>query len=321
MKFGVIIVTYNRRELLRECLECVLSQTLPFEEIYVVDNHSTDGTAEYLDGLEERLKGSELPLLHIFHLDENIGGAGGFSYGMERLSGGSCDWVLIIDDDAMISKTYMEELAQAIRETDYLAYSGTVVTEGAIDISHRRRIKNPCLMTYAPVEASAYSAGSFEYDISTFCGLLLRTSLIRDIGLPKTEYFIWFDDTEYCLRFRKQSRILNVNRAVLNHKTAAPGTGPVISWKHFYGFRNSIDIGKAYSSCPPLYMAYILANHSAHILIDSLLLLSDRRKKDSGPSNADRRYRIRIYCDVLKGMGKRPSGRDSRYLPGSGPNK
>lgn len=51
MKFAVTIVTYNRLELLKECIQQVLSQTVPFSYICIVDNHSTDGTSEYLDQL------------------------------------------------------------------------------------------------------------------------------------------------------------------------------------------------------------------------------------------------------------------------------
>ena len=196
MKFGAIIVTYNRLSLLKECLECVFSQTVPFHRVLVVDNHSTDGTGEYLDSLEN-------PALSVLHLPENIGGAGGFSKGLEVLSAGDCDWVLIIDDDAMIAPTYMEEIGKAIGSHSYLAYSGTVRTAGAIDTSHRRILKNRCLMTYAPVPEETYRDETFLYDVSTFCGLVLNCGLIREIGLPRADYFIWFDDTEYCLRFRK----------------------------------------------------------------------------------------------------------------------
>ena len=51
MKFAVTIVTYNRLELLKECIQQVLSQTVPFSYICIVDNHSTDGTSEHLDQL------------------------------------------------------------------------------------------------------------------------------------------------------------------------------------------------------------------------------------------------------------------------------
>ncbi len=304
MKFGAIIVTYNRLSLLKECLECVFSQTVPFHRVLVVDNHSTDGTGEYLDSLET-------PALSVLHLPENIGGAGGFSKGLEVLSAGDCDWVLIIDDDAMIAPTYMEEIEKAIGSHSYLAYSGTVRTAGAIDTSHRRILKNRCLMTYAPMPEETYRDETFLYDVSTFCGLVLNCGLIREIGLPRADYFIWFDDTEYCLRFRKRSRILNVCRAELNHKTTPPSKAPVTCWKNFYGFRNAIDIGRTYSSAPAVYMTYIRLNHWAHIVIDSVLLLTGSRR-------AERRYRRRIYLDVLGETGKPLGGMDRRYPPGSG---
>lgn len=93
--------------------------------------------------------------------------------------------------------------------------------------------------------------------------------------------------------FHDQSRILNVTTAVLNHKTTPVGSAPVISWKNYYGFRNAIDIGKTYSKNPHLYMAYIWLNHKAHIFLDTFGLLLGNQKEM-------RRYRIKVYKDVLK---------------------
>ena len=211
----------------------------------------------------------------------------------------------------MIAADYIEQLQKAILKTNYLAYSGTVTTAGAIDTTHRRFIQCPRLMFYKPVPEEEYAKASFEYDISTFCGLLVNADMVRKIGLPKTEYFIWFDDTEYCLRFHDQSRILNVTTAVLNHKTSPVGSAPVISWKNYYGFRNAIDIGKTYSKNPHLYMAYIWLNHKAHIFLDTFGLLLGNQKEM-------RRYRIKVYKDVLKNRHKKPDGISPDYLPGSG---
>ncbi len=303
MEFGVVIVTYNRKKLLSQCLDCVRNQTLPFTQILVVNNHSTDGSEEYLNDLAK-----QEPRLKAFHMKENLGGAGGFAFGFEKMSHTSCDWFLIIDDDAMIEASYMEKLADAIKDTPYLACSGTVMTNGQIDGLHRRRVKNSCLMLLEPVSTKEYQNAVFEYDISTFCGLCINTSLARTIGLPRADYFIWFDDTEYCLRFRTYSRILNVNHAILDHQTTAPQIVPVC-WKHYYGFRNSIDIGRRYSSHPLIYSVYIWLNHMAHILIDTCFLLLGNKKEE-------RVYRRQIYIDVLKGFWKGTLGKDSRYLPG-----
>ena len=100
MKFAFTIFTYNRLELLKECVKQVLSQTGPFSYICIVDNHSTDGTPEYLDQLasqsEAALSGRSKPEFHILHLPENIGGAGGFAKGLENLAKTDCDWILIM---------------------------------------------------------------------------------------------------------------------------------------------------------------------------------------------------------------------------------
>ena len=317
MKFGVIIVTYNRLALLKECVSCVLAQTEPFSNVCIIDNHSSDGTAGWLKTLPASVQAETGsctgPFFDICRLEENLGGAGGFACGMKRLSDTDCDWILIIDDDAMIAPDYVAELKKAVINHKYLAYSGTVTTRGTIDTSHRRFLKCPTFMFYEPVPEAAYGSPSFEYDISTFCGLLIKTSLVREIGFPKTEYFIWFDDTEYCMRFHSRSRILNVNTAVLNHRTAPPGDAPLVSWKNYYGVRNAIDIGRTYSRHPSLYMAYIISNHLAHIVLDSFLALL-------GNQPSIRRYRAGIYKAVLKGLRQKPGGICRDYLPGSGPS-
>lgn len=85
----------------------------------------------------------------------------------------------------MIAADYIEQLQKAILKTNYLAYSGTVTTAGAIDTTHRRFIQCPRLMFYKPVPEEEYAKASFEYDISTFCGLLVNADMVRKIGLPK----------------------------------------------------------------------------------------------------------------------------------------
>ena len=62
MKIAVVIPTYNRKEVLVKCLEAVAGQTLRPECIYVVDNHSTDGTPDLLRSLnyDKEINGEDL---------------------------------------------------------------------------------------------------------------------------------------------------------------------------------------------------------------------------------------------------------------------
>ena len=77
MKSVAVIVTHNRIDLLKECLDCVNSQEIPFSRIIVVDNHSSDGTKEYLDKIGD-------PRYIVIHSEKNLGGAGGFSLGLQE---------------------------------------------------------------------------------------------------------------------------------------------------------------------------------------------------------------------------------------------
>nr|MCR5545643.1 glycosyltransferase [Lachnospiraceae bacterium] len=77
MEITAVVVTYNRLELLKENIEALRHQSVPDLSILVVNNASTDGTKEYLDEVANNQIG-------VLHLEENMGGAGGFYYGMKK---------------------------------------------------------------------------------------------------------------------------------------------------------------------------------------------------------------------------------------------
>ncbi|MCX4379600.1 MAG: hypothetical protein OSJ61_26175, partial [Lachnospiraceae bacterium] len=87
-----------------------------------------------------------------------------------------------------------------------------------------------------------YQQPYFLCEVASFCGMVLDISLINQIGLPHTEYFIWHDDAEYSLRVRKYSKFLVVTNAVLNHKTKQNATTYPrrYNWKDYYAVRNRI---------------------------------------------------------------------------------
>lgn len=298
MKYTAVIVTYNRLNLLEECIGHVLKQTLPFCSITIINNCSLDGTAAYLDK-----KQSEFPVLSVHHMPENLGGAGGFSYGLSKIDLAS-DYVLIIDDDAMIEEEFIEKIDASLT-VDVLAYSGSVYINGMIDWSHRRRLKNRILMSKTEVPEAAYKNKFFDYDLSTFCGLIISTKLIGKIGLPGAEYFIWYDDTEYSLRIRKYTKIRNISSAHINHK-AVVSKDHKLGWKSYYGYRNMWDMGLRYSRCPVIYHLYKISFHLYKILICIL-------KASFNIDRIHNKNMIRLHLDVLKFAADRKLGFNNKY--------
>lgn len=235
-EYAIVIVTYNRIQLLRECVTHAVSQTSCPKSIIIVDNASTDETKKYLSQLEQQKR------FEVIRLPQNIGGAGGFAKGIERALKKNVDCVLLIDDDAIIADDYMEKVLTA-RELypQYRAFAGVVETGGGIDPFHRRNFQKPGLMA-RNVQKDKYKQDYFTCDSVSFCGMVVDTDLIREIGLPHAEYFIFFDDTEYSLRILRYNQFLVATDAVLNHKTDTTEQGYPrrYSWKDYFAVRNRI---------------------------------------------------------------------------------
>ncbi|MCR5267640.1 MAG: glycosyltransferase [Lachnospiraceae bacterium] len=264
-KYSVVIVTYNRLALLKECLEHCFLQTIPFTQIVVVDNNSNDGTKEYLDDLA----GTDRRLL-IFHAEKNTGGAGGFHKALELADKGLADYILLIDDDAIIDCDYIEKIEPFITE-EIGAYSGCVLMQNGGIPRQRHMLCSKTFLLLKGADPALYEQPFFDYDISSFCGLLLSTKLIKKAGLPLAEYYIWHDDVEYSLRLRGATIFRNVNGARLIHKTGAAFSTHRFCWKSYYGGRNSWDVAKKYSAHPHIYDACRFLYHTMSILLYSIL--------------------------------------------------
>lgn len=295
---GCVIVTYNRLELLKECVEHALNQTVRFKKIIIINNNSTDGTAEYLSSL------CNIDTLKIINLEENIGGSGGFYTGVKYVyENPDIEWVLLIDDDAIIDYNFNENIVKYYTE-HILAYSGVVKVDNKIDLNHRRYLMNNRKFKENIVDLEKYAVDYFDYDIATFCGLYINTNLIRQIGLPEKDFFIWYDDTEYSLRINKETKIRNVNSAILNHKCKI-NNNYEFTWKEYYGRRNKLYIIKKYFSIESYYeyMIWLLMAFLKHKLKSVI-------KRDMKSA-----YKANVCMSALIDGNKTNLGKNSKFLP------
>lgn len=247
LKIFAVVVTYNRKNLLIECLESLQNQSYGLGKIVVVNNNSSDGTHELLASCMDES-------LVVLNLDENIGGAGGFSLGMKKACEADCDFVLLLDDDCILEGKYVERLINDYEEqspeADIAAMSGTVYTNGQIVTDHRGYIVHSKMSQYLnrwkEHEVDRYWHRNLRCDIASFCGLMVCRKTIDKIGFPKAEYFIRCDDTEYSLRISSVGTILNVNNAILIHRIQNNKTTSTYDYKTYYDIRNGIVLSREY---------------------------------------------------------------------------
>ncbi len=213
------VVTYNRAELLVECLDALLSQTHPVAGVVVVDNASSDGTPQLLR--ERELLDDERVTYE--RLDDNLGAAGGFARAIDRARRSGCDWVWVMDDDAEPLPDALASLLAAPAAADLrtAALAQAVVSvDGSVQLGARGHFRG----RPRPLDAAAYRPGaSAELDFATLVGMLVRGDVARATDPPRAEFFIWGDDYEWCLRLRRHGALRLVPESRIVHKDVGHG--------------------------------------------------------------------------------------------------
>ena len=215
MKVAAVVVTYNRKELLRECLQALLKQTRPLDEIIVIDNASTDGTDEMVP--------KEFPQVTYVRLPENIGGAGGFHEGMKLAYEKGHDWIWVMDDDTIPGSNALEALILPLstyKEEAGLLCSHVVWTNGLPHVMNVPQVS--ALITYRE-EVIPFSylikQGLIRIYACSFVSALISRRTIETVGLPIKEMFIYGDDIEFTSRVCKQFPCYYVPQSEVLHKT------------------------------------------------------------------------------------------------------
>ena len=234
---NVVIVTYNRKDLLKKTLKGIVSQTYPIKKIIVINNASTDGTDVYL---EETSK--SFGCFVIKNLPENIGGAGGFHAGIAEAYREECDYVWIMDDDCICTPTALEELINA-----YCYLNSMRKPIGFLSSNVKYKDGQPCLMNInkpTRVYNEFIDKGIVQISHTSFVAMLIPSSIVKEVGLPYKEYFIWGDDVEYSTRIlQKYSGYLIGTSVVYHYMNENKGvdifnTSPERIGRYYYFYRN-----------------------------------------------------------------------------------
>ncbi|QBQ63410.1 glycosyltransferase [Actinobacillus indolicus] len=210
-----VVVTYNRKELLLNCLKALQTQTYPLDHIVVINNASQDGTVEYLR--ENGWWDSEQ--FTLITLPNNQGGAGGFYAGIEFTCQNNFDYIWLMDDDGYPSTNCLEKLTAYASDNCYI---GPIVldTKTQDKLSFALRIPNTLQVIdfYSKLPENFKERNIIPNIVLPFNGTLIATPLVKRIGLIKKDYFIWGDDKEYTIRAGKfNANILTVVDACFFH--------------------------------------------------------------------------------------------------------
>jgi GT2 family glycosyltransferase len=237
---AIVIVTWNKLPGLQLLLEDIwqLHSIDNQLDIYVIDNASTDGTSDWL-----RTRSSDIKVITTA---QNCGGSGGFSLGLKTASELDYSYIWLLDDDVRLETNALFELVAVLSNQPTIGIVGSQI----------RKLNNPEFIQEMgskiyPKKAHLlgcfanqlhnnlednYQVGSWiNVDVVAAASLLVRTNLVREMG-GFENYFLHFDDVEWCLRSVKYGASVAVApRSIVWHDSPDYKVRP---WISYYDERN-----------------------------------------------------------------------------------
>lgn len=246
-KVNIVILNWNGYEVTRECLASLSKMDYPNCEIVLVDNGSADGSPDRL--------AAEFPEITLIRNKENLGFTGGNNVGIRRVLEENADYVLLLNNDTVVAPNFLSEL----------------IRTGESD--RRIGLLNPKIFYFEPSDRIWYAGGSFNiwkgiashrghrepdrgrYDTSqevtfiTGCAFLIKTEVIRKIGLLDDCLFYTCEDTDWTIRSLNAGyKAVYVPSSVIWHKQSIDvkrNAGK--AFRDFYNVRNSLLLARRHA--------------------------------------------------------------------------
>ena len=242
-----VVVTYNRADFLRNLLDSFARLDTAPARILVVDNASSDHTP---DVVAQAIAAGGPPIQYE-RLDRNVGGAGGFSRGVELALASGAEWLWLMDDDVEVLPGAVEALEKFTPE--YSCMIGRRYDANGKPFFWQHHFIE-ALGIFLPVSGDVFRHSDvFRTNVGNFEGMLINASVARNIGLPDPRFFITWDDLIYGWLAAQQTPVVYVNAFVIKKVRA----------------QRQVDLGLRHlNDSSDLSRRYVMRNrgHVAHYL-------------------------------------------------------
>ena len=235
---AIIICNYNKKDYVLSCIDSVLQSDFGQFDLIVVDNASSDGSAEAVRGRY----GDRVVMLENA---ENTGGAGGFSKGMEyAMAKEHYRFIHLLDNDVTVDRNAVGALYRFMGDNPQAGACASII--------YRAQVKD-CIQEFGSfIDAENLSivpnmggdlAGksiedSIECDCATACSSIFRVEVLQKSGVIDKDYFIYWDDVALSWAIRKEGyRVFACSRSIVWHYASF---GERTAFNRYYSFRNKI---------------------------------------------------------------------------------
>lgn len=236
---AIIILNWNGIVDTLACLASLSRLDYPTYKIIVVDNGSCDDSVTAIR--------VAYPQVILIETGDNLGYVGGNNIGLNHASTLGADYALLLNNDTEVAPDFLSVLIQAAEADPKVAIVGPLIyyfdqpervwsAGGVID----RQQGNTYLLGLNEVDQGQFGSTPRAVDFVTGCALLIKTSVIEQVGLLDPRFFAYYEETEWCARAAQAGfKILFVPQAKIWHRISlvAREASPQV---HYYMTRNRL---------------------------------------------------------------------------------
>lgn len=280
-RLGVVTVTYNSGSVLEPFLDCCASQRGQEQLLVVIDNASRDATREIL-----ARRGT--PEMRIVLNEANLGVAEGNNQGIRIALEAGCDRVLLINNDTEFGPTLFADLARALTACGGDALTPRIVYHDRPDLDWFsgggfRYFWGPDARHDEPSGVPGVGrAAPRRIGYAPTCCMIVERRVFDRIGLMDERYFVYWDDTDFCLRMQRAGLALFCDPSIsMSHKVSSLTGGTMSDFFIRYHHRNQV---------------YYVRKHFGPLVLAYTLMMSTLKAAIRVPLRGDslRQFRLRI---------------------------
>lgn len=244
----IILLNYNTYKDTIECIESLLDIKYENYKILIIDNNSIDASEKYISEYIENISNA-----YFIQSGKNLGFSGGNNIGIKWAMANCTDYICLLNNDTIVDPMFLNYLVDEMKNNKDIGISSgkimyydkpNVIWSAGGKIDELRCIGHN---GYMNLDENQIINERKEVTFLTGCLQLIRREVFENIGLYEEKYFLYMEDTDFCLRaYREGYKLMYVPKSKIYHKVSASCGGKESPIVTYYMNRNRLLFNKKY---------------------------------------------------------------------------
>lgn len=304
----VVICNFNKQDYVLSAIESVRRTAGELADIIVIDNASSDDSVALIH--------QHYPDVTVEVLKENVGGSGGFAYGMRRAHIVGYSYIALLDNDAVVQFNTLSGMMNLLASCKDIGVVGPAICKMdnqdiVQEVGSNVSLKDATYNSHLNFAGESYASIAMELidcDYVPACCLMTKVEVIEQVGVFDESFFLYWDDIDWCVRVKDAGwRVVAQPKLRALHKGG--GANATNTLPRYYYWRNKLRFFAKHSARYPVQEVsrYLRRSLERTITFQRLndmpeLLVAMQRGLQDAASGFSGRYQGAAFPD--RGNGK-----------------